>query len=60
MIGDVISAAATQGNFDYITLLLGKLEQLAAMGVSFCCGSHRIILKSVISCGASCGPCAFI
>ncbi|VDN17258.1 unnamed protein product [Gongylonema pulchrum] len=32
MIGDVIAASPSQSNFDYINLLLGKLEQLAAIG----------------------------
>ncbi|VDO59361.1 unnamed protein product, partial [Onchocerca flexuosa] len=32
MIGDVISAAASQGNFEHINLMLGKLEQLAVIG----------------------------
>lgn len=35
MIGDVMSAAASQGNFEHINLMLGKLEQLALIGV--CC-----------------------
>ncbi|MCP9262346.1 hypothetical protein DINM_005619 [Dirofilaria immitis] len=32
MIGDVMSAAASQVNFEHINLLLGKLEQLAVIG----------------------------
>uniref|UniRef100_A0A1I7W1V1 UBR-type domain-containing protein n=1 Tax=Loa loa TaxID=7209 RepID=A0A1I7W1V1_LOALO len=32
MIGDVMSAAASQGNFEHINLMLGKLEQLAVIG----------------------------
>ncbi|CAG9536551.1 unnamed protein product [Cercopithifilaria johnstoni] len=32
MIGDVMSAAASQGNFEHINLMLGKLEQLAIIG----------------------------
>ncbi|VDK66352.1 unnamed protein product, partial [Onchocerca ochengi] len=32
MIGDVISAAASQGNFEHINFMLGKLEQLAVIG----------------------------
>ncbi|VDK86607.1 unnamed protein product [Litomosoides sigmodontis] len=32
MIGDVMSAAASQGNFEHINVMLGKLEQLAIIG----------------------------
>ncbi|VDM96840.1 unnamed protein product [Thelazia callipaeda] len=32
MVGDAISAAATQGNVENVNLILGKLEQLAVIG----------------------------